>query len=383
MPLIPLDDHLADGGLDFPGKVEVQKEFKVELTPDQEHFFGIIKRVIDSGKHNYEGERIPVNNKWNIDLLTSLLTDYHDQQVIDFITFGFPICRNEDHPLEMGGRNHKGATEFEQQIDDYIANEIKLGATLGPFENIPFRSPVTISPLSSRPKKGTGKCRIIMDCSWPIGFSLNDGMEKDSYMGQSISLKYPTVDTLARKVHELSESSGEDILFFKEDLDRAFRQIYGCPLSVPLLGYRWRNLYYFDTVLVMGCRIAPYICQRVTNMITYIHKSMAYYLLNYVDDFIGAEPRSRIHRAHEAFIRLLRDLHIDRSPAKSIAHTQVIEWIGTLFNSRDMTIGITPQRKIEVLNELNRCRWKAKTMHKEVGNISWKIAIPFQLCKTR
>ena len=29
--------------------------------------------------------------------------------------------------------------------------------------------------------------------------------------------------------------------------------------------------YYFDLVMVMECRIAPYICQRTTNMISYIY----------------------------------------------------------------------------------------------------------------
>ena len=37
---------------------------------------------------------------------------------------------------------------------------------------------------------------------------------------------------------------------------------------------------YFDKVLPMGMRSSPYIAQRVTDAITYIHKTMGMYLLN-------------------------------------------------------------------------------------------------------
>ena len=107
--------------------------------------------------------------------------------------------------LELGDQNHKGATMFPEQVDKYIEKEIALGATLEPFEHIPFHGekPVAISPLSTRKKKDSADRRIIMDCSWPIGFSLNNGIDKNNYLGEEISLKYPTVDTLAQYVYML------------------------------------------------------------------------------------------------------------------------------------------------------------------------------------
>ena len=111
-----------------------------------------------------------------------------------------------------------------------------MRAMIGPFECIPFKTPVAISPLSSRPKKDTSDRRVIMDYSWPLGTSLNDGISKLHYMGKAVALKYPTVDKLARRVFELMNAhSKQAIYFYKEDLDRAFRQLLGCPKSVPLL----------------------------------------------------------------------------------------------------------------------------------------------------
>ena len=61
----------------------------------------------------------------------------------------------------------------------------------------------------------------------------------------------------------------------------------------------------------MGCRSAPYIAQRISNLVSYIHSKMSYHLLNYVDDFLGSEVKSRIYQSHEAFIQLLNNIGID------------------------------------------------------------------------
>ena len=52
-------------------------------------------------------------------------------------------------PLEMGGKNHKGATMYESEIDRYIEWEIEAGATIGPFDAIPFKTVVAVLPLST------------------------------------------------------------------------------------------------------------------------------------------------------------------------------------------------------------------------------------------
>ena len=155
----------------------------------------------------------------------------------------------------------------------------------------------------------------------------------------------------------MSRKGAEPILLWK-DLDRAFCQLFGCLSTVPLLGYRWRGQYYFDLVMVMGCRIAPYICQRTTNMLAYLHQKLEYFIVNYVDDFLTVEYASRALQSHQTFIRLLDSLAVAGSTQKSVAPTQVIEFVGNLVDTANMSLGVTPQRKIDVLKELERWRHK-------------------------
>ena len=326
-----------------------------------------------SGCYNKDCCRIRVNHNWNFELLNSLLLEYEDRAVIDLLIYGWPIEHSSDVPLELSGVNHKGATLFQDHIDRYIAKEVRLGATIGPFENILFKGPVAISPLSSHLKKDSDDRRIIMDCSWPIGASLNDGISKLHYLREECKLTYPTIDTVARHIFALSKQSEEPIFLWKEDLNRAFRQLFACPSSIPYLGYRWRGKYYFDLVMVMGCRIAPYVCQQMTDMLAYIHRKMTYYILNYVDDFLGIEFQSKIKQSHEAFCTLLDNLAVQRSKRKSVAPTQVIEFVGSLVDTINMMLGVTPQRKVEVLKELESWRTRAFCTRNQLESLVGKL----------
>ena len=361
--------------VDQPGEIEHMTDLHPTVSSEHQQWVDIVNLVSQSSQHNKDLCKIRVNCVWNFELLNSLLVDYHDKEIIHLLQYGWPVERDMSIPLEMGGRNHKGATDFQSDVDKYIDKEIALGAMIGAFDAIPFDSsvPVAISPLSSRPKKGTDKRRIIMHCSWPIGSSLNDGIDKNSYLGDTIKLVYPTVDDLSWQVYSMAKKSAEPIYFFKEDMDRMFRQIRSCTRSVPLLGFSWRNMYYFDLVMMMGCHIAPYVCQRTTDMIAYIHRQMSYYLLNYMDDFLGAEYESRIYDSHRALIRMLENVGIDRSSKKLVPPTQCIEFVGNLFDSVNLTIGVTPQRKVEVLQELNKWRFRTYCSRNNLESLIGKL----------
>ena len=129
-------------------------------------------------------------------------------------------------------KNHKGASEYPESLRGYILKERSHRAVMGPFKKVPFQSKVRISPLSTRPKKDTQDRRIILDLSFPIGDSVNDGIPKDSYLGFEAKLSFPKVDDLAFGIYSL----GKNCMMFKIDLSRYFRQL---PLDPgdSLIGY--------------------------------------------------------------------------------------------------------------------------------------------------
>ena len=100
-------------------------------------------------------------------------------------------------------RNHMGARDHTKEVQDYLEEEIRRGAVIGPFESNPFKVPIQISPLNTREKKGSEERRIILDLSCPDGASVNDGIPDNQYLGEACNLTYPTIDDFIRLINQV------------------------------------------------------------------------------------------------------------------------------------------------------------------------------------
>ena len=129
-------------------------------------------------------------------------------------------------------RNHKGATDFPDDIKNCLKKESSYKAIVGPFKSNPFNEPIAVSPINSVPKKESLERRVIVDLSFPEDTSVNNDILKDQYLGETISVQYPTVDNLI----DLIKKKGKGCHLFKRDLKRAYRQIYLDPGDIHLLG---------------------------------------------------------------------------------------------------------------------------------------------------
>ena len=268
---------------------EPQWIYKWRCTEDAD--IKLHQEVLEGGYPNRWGARRPVKSTWNTDLLDQLLIDYEDKDVVEWIRYGWRSgwLPTMTAPV-ITTKNHKGATEYPEVLEKYITKEQSKNVVMGPYNKIPFQGNVGISPLSTQPKKDMGDRRIILDLSFPMGRAVNDGMIKDNYLGFQAKLSFPKVDDFAFRIFSI----GTDCMMFKVDLSRYFRQLPLDPGDYSLIGYIVAGKLYFDKVLPMGMRTAPYIAQRVTNAIAYIHRKLEYFLLNYVDDFVAAELRDKV-----------------------------------------------------------------------------------------
>ena len=78
--------------------------------------------------------------------------------------------------------NHKSATNYPEQVDTYLKDEIKNNAMLGN---------VHVSPLMTHEKSNSVSRRLL---SWPIRESANSGETPDKYLGTEFILTFPSVD---------------------------------------------------------------------------------------------------------------------------------------------------------------------------------------------
>ncbi|MEW8546060.1 MAG: reverse transcriptase domain-containing protein [Candidatus Thiodiazotropha sp.] len=334
-------------------------------------------QVCESGKYNFEGCKIPVNFRMNISYIKSWLSDYKDTKLIEFLEFGFPIGFVGDKSILSHFnskslwklKNHRGAQEFSSDMEEYLQKESKHRAVAGPFRKCPFKNGIKISPLNSLPKKDTLERRVILDLSYPKGYSVNDHIDKEFYLGEKMEAVYPKVDDFI----QIIKAKGPGCFLFKKDLRRAYRQIPICPSSYNLVAFSWNKHVFFDTVLSMGLRSAAYICQRVSNAIAFIMFKIGILVLNYLDDLASAEKREVADFAYNTLGEILDKCGIEESKSKSCPPSTIMTFIGILFNTEKMTIEVTPERLIEIKILLSRWLNKQTASIKEIQSLLGKL----------
>ena len=165
-PISNSNDTIVDYSFRLPNgkttsKCDLQEKLPVyfmshpEYTP--QFYIQLHNAVAACGTYNYMGARIPLpQNKLNVELFREKLKSYADNEIVQFIEFGFPLSVNEGAELNSTMRNHPSAFEYHADVDKFIHKELAAGGLSGPYFTCPFND-VTVSPLMTTEKKPSGR----------------------------------------------------------------------------------------------------------------------------------------------------------------------------------------------------------------------------------
>ena len=308
--------------------------------------------VKQQGNPNFIGARIPVQSQLNIEACQTELSSYWDQQLLEFLQFGFPLGFNRKCELKYTEENHKSAIEFPNDIANYLKEEIDQKAIYGPFKEKPIKGG-HVSPFMTRHKPESSNRRVIIDLSWPKHHSVNDGIDKHMYMGSAFNLTFPTIDDLTSELVNL----GKGAHIFKIDISRAFRDLKIDPLDYDLLGLNWQGAY-IDTCLPFGFRHGSQFFQRTSDAIRYIMRNIGFDIINYIDDFLGFGTPSMAKNAFNTLHDLMYRLGLTISQKKLVPPTTKAICLGIEINTVAGTVAI-PQAKLEQVKNVVK-EWRTK-----------------------
>ena len=303
--------------------------------------------VKKSGVPNYMGVRIPVKSQLNVNVWKQELAQYWDQQLLQLVEFGFPLDFNRNCPLRCERGNHKSATEFPADIDAYIDEETKFDAILGPFKQKPIASSHT-SPFMTRPKPNSSRRRVIVDLSWPLGASVNAGIDKNSYLDSDFVLTFPTVDDITNELIKL----GRGAHIYKVDISRAFRHVKVDPGDFDLLGLEWHG-HYVDTCVPFGTRHGSQIFQRLSDGVRYIMRQKGFTIIDYIDDYVGMGVPSVASASYVALMDLMGRLGLSISQNKLVPPATQVTCLGVLIDTVHGTIAIPPEKLRDVIEAVH------------------------------
>ncbi len=331
----------------------------------------LFEHVNASGLPNYKLCRIPVpNSSLNMSVWKEKLFEYQDKVVCEYLEYGFPLDFDRSKKLYYDNeRNHKGARAFPEFINNYFERECESLRILGPFKKNPFSVPLVTSPLNSVPKPGEQDRRVIVDLSWPIGNSVNDGISKDMYLDEPIDLRYTSVEEVCNMVLEM----GRGAVIYKRDLRRAYRQVPVDPRDYCYLGYKWNDQWLVDTVLAMGQRNAAMACNRTTSAVMYMHRKNGHCGTNYLDDLIGVSPPESATEAYNSLGNLLEDLGLKENKKKACPPSTVQVVLGVEINTVDLTVSISSERLVELRQLFVVWERKRKTSKRDLQSIIGKL----------
>jgi hypothetical protein len=331
----------------------------------------IYSQVISFNCPNFLGARIPLPTNFNLPVWKAATADYHDSQVVDFLTFGWPVSYQGPIPTQ-NHVNHPSALKFPQHVLNFTIKEVQEGAMLGPFQQPLFRPWAHMNPILTRPKKQSTERRVILDLSFPKfpGCSVNAGTPTDTYLGQPLKLTLPSAMDLAKLIVD----QGKGCYVFGTDVARAYRQLPLDPADWPLINFRTPQGFFTDISLPFGLRWAAMACQRSLSVVVHVCQKQGVTLVLYIDDLAGAAVSYELACQQFHLVQqVMCDLGIQEARHKASPPAQSMVWLGLLFDTINMTISIPKDKIVEVLDLLQAWRVKTSATRKQLQSILGKL----------
>lgn len=206
-------------------------------------------------------------------------------------------------------------------VDTKITKELEAGRLAGPFQVRPFH-PFRVSPLGVVPKKTPGEFCLIHHLSYPRGSSVNDGISPEH-----TSVSYATISNAIQHI----KAAGPGCFLAKTDIKNAFRIIPIRPQDYSLLGMRWRDLFYYDRCMPMGCSSSCKTFETLSTAMEWIaqKKLNITRMIHLLDDFLIIAPSHTLCRDQlRLFLDLCSYLGIPIAPEKNMwsSYHTVICW---------------------------------------------------------
>ena len=299
----------------------------------------------------------PINLEQHLKGYNNFQTNY----LITGFKEGFKISFKGNPPC-LKPKNLKSAYDHPEVIEKKIESELLNNRIEGPFDKPPFQL-FAMSPIGVVEKKEKGKYRMIQHLSYPRGNSVNDGIEDANK-----TVSYQNIDTAM----QLLKDVGKGAFFAKTDVSNAFRIIPLHPDQYYLFGFHFRNKYYYDKCLPMGCSASCQIFESLSKAIHWIANTNLdiNHMAHLLDDFLIIEKSEKVCKDKlDAFWKLCADIGVPLSIEKTFLPSQKMTFLGYELDSLEMSIKL-PSDKIDKCKlEINKFLSKQKATLKEIQSL--------------
>lgn len=206
-------------------------------------------------------------------------------------------------------------------VNEKLFKELDAGRLAGPFNSPPLPH-FRVSPLGIVPKKTPGEYRMIHHLSFPHGTSVNDGIDSEY-----TRVHYARIDDAINCI----KRCGQGAYLAKTDIKRAFRIVPIHPGDYHFLGMKWKEKYYFDKCMPMGCASSCKTFEAFSTAIEWItqEKLGIQNIIHLLDDFFICElSYQKCADGLKRFLSLCHHLGVPMAPEKTVGPSTVLTFAG-------------------------------------------------------
>ena len=217
-------------------------------------------------------------------------------------------------------------------------------------------------------RRQPGKWRLILDLSFPLGKSVNDGIPKNL-----CSLQFATVDDAAW----LIANHGAGTLLAKIDISHAYRNVPVHPEDRQLLGMIWKGSIYIDATLPFGLRSAPKIFCAISDTLEWVLlREGVSSCLHYIDDFltVDAPDSTECGQNLSRIIATCHKLGVPLATEKIEGPATTLTFLGIEFNTIHMTIQLPPDKLSHLQNKVAGWLGKRAATKREMLSLIGELA---------
>ena len=308
-----------------------------------------------------------------------LLVSGYPQHQIDTLvkgfTEGFDIGYLGDRNNTLESNNLKSCLNSEEIVENKLTKEINKGRISEGYVSPPYCNFVC-SPIGLVPKKVEGEFRLIHHLSYPKGTSVNDGIP--DYLS---TVSYATVDTAIKEIKKL----GKGAFIAKSDIESAFRLLPVRKQDYHLLGFKWKDRYYYEKALPMGCssscRLFESFSSALEHLVKYFARSDK--VVHVLDDFLFiGEDRDDCEYLLKTFLDISSQLGVPIAKDKTFGPASLLTFLGIELDCLAQEARL-PQDKLNkcealLLSFLSRKKVTLKEMLSLIGFLSFccNVVIP-------
>ena len=264
------------------------------------------------------------------------------------------------HRCRSAKTNMKSALQNPAVVDRYLATEVGLGRILGPLEpsSLPL---VVINKFGVIPKSHQpGRWRLIVDLSHPNGWSVNDGIQPEL-----CSLSYTSVDEALRLILPL----GPGTQLAKFDIESAYRLVMVHPDDRHLLGMKWKDQLFVDTVPPFGLRSAPKVFTALADALQWIlGQNRVPRGIHYLDDFllVGAPASQECQQALKVALQVCQQLGVPIAAHKTEGPGTLLVFLGIEIDTRAMEVRLPTEKLHRLQQEIEKWQYRRACTKREL-----------------